>query len=102
MVLSAKYHLITSTENHAKHCFDNEWTLAPSKIPLHKFYLSPLQRTLIHLFASTLIGMRGNNFISLFVLEHILRADFLSKNFQTFLEMKIDINWVSLTTCQAH
>ena len=57
---------------------------------------------MIHLFASTLIGMRGNNFISLFVLEQILRADFSSKNFQTFLEIEIDIKWVKLTIYQAH
>ena len=26
----------------------------------------------------------------------------LIKNFQTFLEVKIDINWINLTSCQAH
>jgi len=35
-----------------------------------------------------------------------LGLDFVSwiciKNFQTFLDVKIDINWVNLTPCQAH
>ena len=49
----------------------------------------------------TLIGMRQGTFTPLV----ILGLDFVSwiyiKNFQTFLEVKIDINWVNLTPCQA-
>ena len=33
----------------------------------------------------------------LYFLDWILLAEFFIKNFQTFLELKIDINWVSLT-----
>ena len=40
-------------------------------------------------------------FILLNLLDQILSADF-SFNFQTFLEVKIDINRVILTPCQAH
>ena len=49
----------------------------------------------------TLIGMRQGTFTSL----AILGLDFVRiciKNFQTFLEVKIDINRVNLTPCQAH
>ena len=50
---------------------------------------------------STLIGMRQSIFTPLV----ILGLDFVSwiwiKNFQTFLEVKIDINRVNLTPCQA-
>ena len=50
----------------------------------------------------TLIGMRQGGFTSLI----ILGLDFVSwifiKNFQTFLEVKIEINWDNLTPCQAH
>ena len=38
----------------------------------------------------------GDNFISLSFLDQILSPDFLS-NFQTFFEVKIDINRVNLT-----
>ena len=31
-----------------------------------------------------------------------MSAEFLSKNVQTYLEVKIDINWINLTPCQAH
>ena len=50
----------------------------------------------------TLIGMIQGTFTSLI----ILGLDFVSliciKKFQTFLEVKIDINRVNLTPCQAH
>ena len=50
----------------------------------------------------TLIGKREGGFTSLM----IFGLDFVSwifiKNFQTFLEVKIDINWDNLTPCQAH
>ena len=48
----------------------------------------------------TLIGMRGDTFISLSYLDQIFSADFLSK--LSKLEVKIDINGVDLTPCQAH
>ena len=48
----------------------------------------------------TLIDMRGDTFISLSVLDQILSAEFLSKIFQSYLEVKIDINRVNLTPCQ--
>ena len=46
------------------------------------YYVSP---------ALTLIGMRGDTFISLSFLDQILPAEFFNKNFQIFLEVKIDI-----------
>ena len=46
----------------------------------------------------TLIDMRGDTFISLSFLDQILSGKFLSK----ILEVKIDINRVNLTPCQAH
>ena len=50
----------------------------------------------------TLIGMRGDTFISLFVLDQILSADFLQQKCQIVLEVDFDINRVSLKSCQAH
>ena len=49
----------------------------------------------------TLIGMKGNTFISLSVLDQILFAVFY-ENFPTFFEVKININRVNLTPCHAH
>ena len=48
----------------------------------------------------TLIGMRQGGFTSLI----IFGLDLLSLTFikQTFLEVKIEINWDNLTPCQAH
>ena len=50
----------------------------------------------------TLIGMRQGTFNP----RVIVGLDFVSwiciKNFQTFLEVKIDINQVNLPPCQAH
>ena len=47
-------------------------------------------------------GREEDIFISLFLLDQILSADFFFKIFQTFLEVKIYINWVILTPCPAH
>ena len=44
----------------------------------------------------TLIGMRGDTFISLSYLDQIFSAKFLSKISKPFSEVKIDINWVDL------
>ena len=50
----------------------------------------------------SLIGMRGDTFISL----SNFGSDFVSwifiKNFQTYVEVKIDINWVNLTVSIWH
>ena len=46
----------------------------------------------------TLIDMRGYTLISLSFLDQILSGKFLSK----IWEVKIDINRVNLTPCQAH
>ena len=66
-------------------------------IKIKKGYLSYTEYN-----ALTLIGMRQGTFTPLV----ILGLDFVSwiciKNFQTFLEVKIDINRVNLTPCQAH
>ena len=43
----------------------------------------------------TLIGMRGDTFISMSFLDQILSADF----YQNFLKVKIDINQAILTPC---
>ena len=60
---------------------------------------------LLALLLLTLIGMicmkQGTSPPPLSFLDRILSAEFLSKNFQTFLEVKIDINRVNLTPCQA-
>ena len=48
----------------------------------------------------TLIGMRGDTFISLIFLDQILSAEFLSK-ISKILEVKVDINWVNLTPFEA-
>ena len=48
------------------------------------------------------MAREGDIFIPLFLLDQILSADFFSKNFQTFLEVKIYINRVILTPCPAH
>ena len=45
----------------------------------------------------TLIGARGDTFISLYFFIR-----FCQLNFQTFLVVKIDINWVNLTPCLSH
>ena len=44
----------------------------------------------------------GDTFIPLSLLDQILSADFFSKRFQIFLEVKIYINRVILTPWQAH
>ena len=49
----------------------------------------------------TLIGMTEGTFHPLSFLDQILSAEFLSKN-SKLLEVKIDINSVNLTLCQAH
>ena len=49
-----------------------------------------------------LIGMRGDTFISSSFLDQILTAEFLPKISKKILEVKIDINWVNFTPCQAH
>ena len=43
----------------------------------------------------TLIGMRGDTFISLSFLYQILSAEILPKEFESFLEMDFDISKVS-------
>ena len=48
----------------------------------------------------TLIGMRGDTFISLSFLNQILSAVFYRNN-TNFFDLKIDINWVNLTLCLA-
>ena len=48
-----------------------------------------------------LIGMGSDTFISLPFWGQILSAGFLSKIFKLFWGVKIDINWVNLTPCQA-
>ena len=57
---------------------------------------------LTKLWTLTLIGMRQGGFTPLIIFV----LDFVSwifiKNFQTFLEAKIEINWDNLTPCQAH
>ena len=50
----------------------------------------------------TLISMRQGTFHPLSSLDQILPAEFFIKDFQTFLELRIDINRVNLTPCQAH
>ena len=50
--------------------------------------------------ALTVIGMRGDTFISLSFLDLILSANFFLKKFH-FFEVKIDINQVNLTPFQA-
>ena len=68
------------------------------------FYCYCMNASIVFLlcFPLTLIGMRQGGFTSLI----ILGLDFVSwifiKNFQTFLEVKIEINWDNLTPCQAH
>ena len=57
------------------------------------------EKAAVHLL--TLIGMRGDAFISLSFLDQILSADFLSKLFK-LLKVKIDINQVILTLCPAY
>ena len=47
----------------------------------------------------TLFGTGGDTFIPLFLLDQILSADFF---FKLFLEVKIDIDRVIMTLCQAH
>ena len=49
--------------------------------------------------ANTLIGMRGDTFIPLSILDKILSVN---QNFPNFLKVKIDINGVNLIPCQAH
>ena len=41
-------------------------------------------------------------YLLVFFLDQILSTDFSFKKFLTFLEVKIDINWVNLTPWQAH
>ena len=59
-------------------------------------------KSFVFLFILTLIGMRQGEFTPLI----IFGLDFVSlifiKNFQTFLEVKIEINRDNLTPCQAH
>ena len=43
----------------------------------------------------TLIGMSEGTFHPLSFLEKIFSAEFFIKNFQTFLEVKIDINRIN-------
>ena len=57
---------------------------------------------LVFLVLSTLFGMGGDTFIPLSFLDWILSAKFISKISKLFLEVKIDINRVDLTPCQAH
>ena len=49
-----------------------------------------------------LIGMRGDFFHPLVLFGTDFVCLIFIKNFQTFLEVKIDINWINLTPCQAH
>ena len=49
----------------------------------------------------TLIGMREGTFHPLSFLDQIFVIWFFIKTFQTFLEVKIDINRVNLIPCQA-
>ena len=50
----------------------------------------------------TLIGMRQGGFTPLIILGLIFGSWIFIKNYQTFLEVKIEINWDNLTPCQAH
>ena len=50
----------------------------------------------------TLNGIREGTFNPLVLFESYFVCWVLIKNFQTFLEVKIDINWFNLTPCQAH
>ena len=53
-------------------------------------------------YSLTLSDMGQGIFIPLSLLDQILSADFFFKNFQTLLEVKIEINQVILTPCPAH
>ena len=64
-------------------------------------YVCPLFISWATFDSLTLIGMRGDTFISLSFLDQILSVEFFIKNFQPILEVKIDINWINLTPCQA-
>ena len=50
----------------------------------------------------TLIGMRQGGFTPLIIFGLVFYSWIFIKNFQTFLEVKIEINWDNLTPCQAH
>ena len=63
------------------------------------FYVYTIQPAVCLL---TLFGTGGDTFIPLSFLDQILSADFFFKNFQTFFELKFDINRVILTPCPGH
>lgn len=73
----------------------NQWWMRYSPL------LYSEERNLSHS-ALTLIGMRKGTFHPLSFLDQNLSAEFLSKNSKLFLDMKIYINRVILTLCQAH
>ena len=50
----------------------------------------------------TLSGTEEGTFTLMFLFDQILSADFFFKDFQTLLEVKIEINQVILTPCLAH
>ena len=50
----------------------------------------------------TLIGMWEGTFHHLSFLDQIFSAEFLSKKFRVFFELKIDINRANLTPCQTY
>ena len=49
----------------------------------------------------SLIGMRQGTFHPLVLFGSGFVSWIIIKSFQTFLEVKIDINWINLTPCQA-
>ena len=50
----------------------------------------------------TLSGTGQGTFTLMSLIDQILSADFFFKNFQMCLDVKIEINWVILTSCPAH
>ena len=75
--------------NHIKTTFVNLWIFC-----LEEY--NPLLYNMINYLIP--IGMREGTFHPLYFWDQIL----FIKNFQTFLKVKININQVDLTPCQAH
>ena len=80
---------VKTTKLHAYQSQGTNWKIGGATSEWYKAYL-------------TLIGMRQGGYTPLIVFG----LDFVSwifiKNFQTFLEVKIEINQDNLTPCQAH
>ena len=68
-----------------------------SNNPLHSILTKfPYSKTFTKkMIAINPIGMREGNFYHSSFLDQILSAEFLSNEFQTFFEVKIDINWIN-------